>query len=167
MANREEKQKILDNLYVQISSFDNKANIFITVIGIVFALSLSFLDIFKDCNFIKSSCEVKIYYYICFMLFVVNIIFSIFAFVMVIVPRKYKGKKVNANYYKHIARMNVDDLKNEVNDYIKDEEQIINQIKINGDICNKKHNWTLTGMISLLPCIIWLFNLIIIISFIL
>ena len=65
MANREEKQKILDNLYLQISSFDNKANIFITVIGIVFALSLSFLDVFKDCSFIKSSNEVKIYYYIC------------------------------------------------------------------------------------------------------
>ncbi len=50
MGNREEKQKILDNVYLQISSFDNKANIFITVIGIVFALSLSFLDVFKDCN---------------------------------------------------------------------------------------------------------------------
>ena len=50
---------------------------------------------------------------------------------------------------------------------IKDEEQIINQIKINGDICNKKHNWVMGGMISLLPCIIWLLNLIIIISFIL
>lgn len=167
MANREEKQKILDNIYLQISSFDNKANIFITVIGIVFALSLSFLDVFKDCSFVKSNCGVKIYYYICFMLFVLNIIFSIFAFVMVIVPRKYKGKKVNANYYKHITRMSIGDLKKEINDYIKDDEQIINQIKINGDICNKKHNWVMTGMISLLPCIIWLFNLIIIISFLL
>ena len=167
MANREEKQKILDNIYLQISSFDNKANIFITVIGIVFALSLSFLDVFKDCSFVKSNCGVKIYYYICFMLFVLNIIISIFAFVMVIVPRKYKGKEINANYYKHIARMDVEGLKKEINDYIKDEEQIINQIKINGDICNKKHNWVMTGMISLLPCIIWLFNLIIIISFLL
>ena len=34
------------------------------------------------------------------------------------------------------------------------------------DICNKKHNWVMAGMISLLPCIIWLLNLIIIISFI-
>lgn len=167
MANREEKQKILDNIYLQISSFDNKANIFITVIGIVFALSLSFLDVFKDCNFAKSNCGVKIYYYICFMLFVLNIIFSIFSFVMVIVPRKYKGKKVNANYYKHIAIMSIGDLKKEINDYIKDEEQIINQIKINGDICNKKHNWVMAGLISLLPCIIWLLNLIIIISFVL
>ena len=86
---------------------------------------------------------------------------------MVIVPRKYKGKEINANYYKHIARMNAEGLKMEINNYIKDEEQIINQIKINGDICNKKHNWVITGMISLLPCIMWLFNLIIIISFLL
>lgn len=167
MANREEKQKILDNLYAQISSFDNKANIFITVIGIVFALSLSFLDVFRDCSFVKSSCGVKIYYYTCFILFIINIIFSIFSFVMVIVPRKYRGKKVNANYYKHIAGMSIIDLKKEINDYIKDEEQIINQIKINGDICNKKHNWVMAGMISLLPCTIWLLNLIIIISFVL
>ena len=80
---------------------------------------------------------------------------------------RYKGKKVNANYYKHIARMSIGDLKKEINDYIKDEEQIINQIKINGDICNKKHNWVMVGMLSLLPCIIWLLNLIIIISFVL
>ena len=135
MEKREEKQKILDNLYLQISSFDNKANIFITVIGIVFALSLSFLDVFKDCNFINANDVIKIYYYICFMLFVVNIIFSIFAFVMAIVPRKYKGKKINANYYRHIAKMNIVELRKEINSYIKDEEQIINQIKINGDIC--------------------------------
>lgn len=75
MANTEEKQKILDNIYLQISSFDNKANIFIIVIGIVFALSLSYLDVFKDCNFVKSNSGVKIYNYICFMLFVLNIIF--------------------------------------------------------------------------------------------
>ena len=75
MAHRAEKQKILDNIYLQISSFDNKANIFITVIGIVFALSLSFLDVFKDCSFVKSNSGVKIFYYICFMLFVFNIIF--------------------------------------------------------------------------------------------
>lgn len=167
MGNREEKQKILDNIYLQISSFDNKANIFITVIGIVFALSLSFLDVFNECNFINASYYVKIYYYICFMSFVVNIILSIFSFVMVIVPRKYYGGNINANYYKHIAKMSVKELKNKINDYIKDEEQIINQIKINGDICNKKHNWVMAGMISLLPCIIWLLNLIIIISFIL
>ena len=86
---------------------------------------------------------------------------------MTIVPRKNNCIEINANYYKHIAKMNINELTKEINDYIKNEEQIINQIKINGNICNKKHNWVMTGMISLCPCIVCFFNLIIIISLIL
>lgn len=167
MGKREDKQKILDNLYSQISSFDNKANIFITVIGIMFALSLTFLNIFGDDRFVNAKNGVKLYYNICFILFVINIIFSLFAFIMTIVPRKNNCIEINANYYKHIAKMDINELTKEINDYIKDEEQIINQIKINGNICNKKHNWVMIGMISLCPCIVCFFNLIIIIRLIL
>ena len=51
MNKNEQKQEILSGISNQISSFDNKASILISAIGILFALSLSFLDVFCEEKF--------------------------------------------------------------------------------------------------------------------
>lgn len=45
------KEKINENINIikeQIDKFDNKANILITIVGIIFAISLSMLDVFRE-----------------------------------------------------------------------------------------------------------------------
>ena len=68
MSKNEEKHEILSGISNQISSFDNKASILISAIGIVFALSLSFLDVFCEEKFLLKSQNFKTFYYILFIL---------------------------------------------------------------------------------------------------
>ena len=55
---RYEKKEILNGIYSQISSFDNKAGLLISVLGIVFGLSLNFFEVFSKCSFLCSENDV-------------------------------------------------------------------------------------------------------------
>ena len=77
----EAKQTILDGIYSQISSFDNKANILISVMGIFFAISLNFLSIFQETSFKNAAENEKNWYTVLFFLFCVFSVFTIFSFI--------------------------------------------------------------------------------------
>ena len=47
MDKRSEKKEILNGIYAQIGSFDSKAGLLISILGIVFGLSLDFFGIFS------------------------------------------------------------------------------------------------------------------------
>ena len=54
----ETKEKAIENIGIikeQIDKFDNKANILITIVGIIFAISLSMLDVFRTFESITAS----------------------------------------------------------------------------------------------------------------
>lgn len=73
----------------QIDKFDNKANILIAIVSIVFAVSLSMLDIFREFESITVSyILLLIFTSLYFISFCLEMIFLI----MVICPRRKKNK---------------------------------------------------------------------------
>lgn len=154
MNRREEKEKILLGVSSQISSFDNKANILISAIGIVFALSLSFLDVFSEESFLQKNECFKTVYYALFILFIINTIVAIGSYILVIIPRKKIGYKNYANYYNDIAALNINDYKTYNNffyNYTKKDNLLIEQIIINSKICKIKHFFLKLGILVLIP----------------
>lgn len=164
MSRNKEKQEILSGINYQISSFDNKASILISAIGIVFALSLSFLDVFCKEEFLSKSLIFKTFYYILFILFIFNTIIVIGSYILVIIPRKKIGNKKYANYYNDIAELDIDDHKDYddlLEDYTKNDILLTEQIIINSKICKIKHTFLKIGIISLIPFSILLLVLIV------
>ena len=154
MNKNEQKHEILSGISNQISSFDNKASILISAIGIVFALSLSFLDVFCDEDFLLKSQNFIIVYYILFILFIINTIIVIGSYILVIIPRKKIGNKKYANYYNDIAELDINDHKDYddlLEDYTKNDILLTEQIIINSKICKTKHTFLKVGIISLIP----------------
>lgn len=164
MSKTEEKNDILSGISNQISSFDNKASILISAIGIVFALSLSFLDVFCEDDFLLKSQNFKTVYYTLFILFIINTIIVIGSYILVIIPRKKIGNNKYANYYNDIAELDIDDHKDYddlLEDYTKNDILLTEQIIINSKICKTKHKFLKVGIISLIPFSILLLVLII------
>lgn len=159
---KEEKNNILNSIYAQISAFDNKASILISVIGIVFAISLNFLSIFQTESFTNSYISLKVWYYIFFFTFCLTSFLSILSFVMVIIPRSDKRAQNSPNYYKNISSMSIEEINNAI--VGKENDYLIKQIKINGDLCMKKHKWLMAGIYLLIPFAISISILIIFIS---
>ena len=149
-----ENKEILNGLQSQIVSFDNKASILLSVVGIIFALALSFLDVFHSGFFIEKCLRFKISYYILFGGFILATVISIFSFAMVILPRKHNRKVKYPNYYKDIVKMTKNDLENALNDYSNKNDLILDQIMINAEISEKKHKWLFVGIISLVPFVL-------------
>ena len=164
MDKNNKKEDILGGVSNQISSFDNKASILISAIGIVFALSLSFLDVFCDEDFLLKSQNFKTVYYILFILFIINTIIVIGSYILVIMPRKKIGNQKYANYYNDIAELDIDDHKDYddlLEEYTKNDILLTEQIIINSKICKTKHTFLKVGIISLIPFSISLLVLIV------
>ena len=81
------KQISLDIILNQIASFDHKASVIVSILGILFALSFLVIEIIMD-----KQGNVKIYIFISFILFLISIISSLILAVLVLKPRKRKGK---------------------------------------------------------------------------
>lgn len=115
----------------QIDKFDNKANILIAIVSIVFAISLSMLDIFTSLYFIS---------------FCLEMIFLI----MVIYPRRKKNKdKKSLSYYLDVSTM-TDDKINACLENI-DCSSEIDQLRINANICTRKHKFLVRAIWTLIP----------------
>ncbi len=152
---RDEKKEILQGIQNQIGNFDNKASIFLATVGIVFALSSSFLEIFRSEWYIQLEDGVyKWWYKGLFISFIIVSFLMVLSFVLVLRPRKKKNNKNYANYYKDIAKINREELGKVLNDYAKDDELLMDQMKINSEICNKKHFYLVIGEILLIPFIV-------------
>ena len=152
METKNEKKEILNGIYVQIGSFDNKAGLLISVLGIVFGLSLDFFEVFSKCSFLYTeNMFLKILCYIAFGLYCLSFLFSISSFVLVIIPRSHKGQKTNVNHYKDICNMSQDEFNHNFKNYCENDNIINYQIFANSQICNKKHLFLKMGIYGLLP----------------
>ena len=152
MEIKNEKKEILNGIYSQISSFDNKSGLLISVLGIVFGLSLDFFGIFSKCSFVRcDSPLLKASCYIALVIYCIAFIFSIGCFVFVIIPRSHNGKRNNVNYYKDICSMTLDDFNSNIKKYCESNDIIDYQIFANARICNKKHVFLKLGIYGLVP----------------
>ena len=152
MENRE--KEILNGVQAQISSFDNKASILLSVVGIIFALTLSFLDVFHADYYIAKSSAYKGWYFTLFIIYIILTIVLIVSLILVIIPRSHKTKKKYSDYYKDIDDMSIDKLKESIYNSSKNDTDVLEQIKINSNICAKKHYCLKLGAIMYIPFII-------------
>lgn len=92
-SNIQNDKEILNGILTQINSFDSKAGILISVIGIVFGLSLTLLTSFKE----YSACEQKlIAFAIIYILFVISSLITITFSVLVIFQEEVKKRKITS-----------------------------------------------------------------------
>lgn len=139
-----EKIELLNDIKNQIASFDNKANILLTVNGFILAFTTSFtnlLDPYKGID--AQTYDVRFYIsVIALILYFVSLLVSGGLFVSVIFPRKrLKNVLPSNNYYIDIA-------KTKYEDYIKDEKDdrdVDSQIWMNSKISSIKHHLIVTG----------------------
>ena len=131
----------------QIDKFDNKANILIAIVSIVFAISLSMLDIFREFESITVSyILLLIFTSLYFISFCLEMIFLI----MVIYPRRKKNKdKKSLSYYLDVSTMTDD----EINACLEniDCSSEIDQLRINANICTRKHKFLVRAIWTLIP----------------
>ena len=152
-------QRILDGVQSQISAFDSKAGILISVIGIVFALSLSMLDIFP--NLINATTQ-YVTLAITYGLSLLCELFAIFCSIMVVFPRSHKeSKPCNVNYYMDLSLMDYEAFKIAKNNFFSREEAFFRQIETNAKIAKRKHRWLKASIICLIPLAITLITSII------
>ena len=149
-------KEILNDVQCQIGSFDAKATTLLSIVGIVFGLALSCVDVIHQDFFVKQCDSFKCWFIVLLIIFLVSTIFSIFCFVMAIVPRKNKTNVLYPNYYKDINKMDESQLKSSIQNYNEKEDLIIGQIKINSSICYTKHKWLIAGICSFIPFVILL-----------
>ena len=132
----DQKAETLKILLNQITSFDNKASIIVTILGIVFALSFTVIDVIAG----KSACQ-KPYIFASFISFLVCVLLSFTFAISVFSPRKRKKNivhKRSLTYYEDLKDMDAreyEDLFNASNDA----GASIEQINTNAEICSKKH----------------------------
>lgn len=140
--------EILNNVQNSIKSFDNKAGILASIMGIVFGLSLFFLDTFKNILSLVSADDSIIYkryvsFAIIYGIFLLVSFLTICCSLLVIFPRKNKRetRKNNINYYLDLSKMNYESYEDNKKEWTTSSDAVWKQIKINSIICKKKHNF--------------------------
>lgn len=146
------KERINENIGVikeQIDKFDNKANILIAIVGIVFAVSLGMFEAFN--RFSWNDNRVRLILLLtfsgCYFLsFIIELVFL----VLVIFPRAKQGEdKKSTSYYLDVSKMKNEDILKALQDDNSDIE--IDQLMINSKICTRKHKLLVKGIWTLIP----------------
>lgn len=148
------KEKATENIGIikeQIDKFDNKANILIAMVGIVFAISLSILDVFREFESITTSyILLLIFTSLYFISFGLEMVFLI----MVIYPRRKKNKdKKSLSYYIDVSTMTDDEIISSFDN--EDCVSEIDQLKINATICTRKHRCLVKAIWTLIPLFVF------------
>lgn len=167
--NLKQDYKILDNVQGSIRAFDSKAGILISIIGIAFGLSLSFLDFYSNLNILFSSCSItrhiydmrRITFSIIYSLYLLFGLGAIISSLFVFYPRKNNKNSphINVNYYWDLTYMNIADYLNNKNIWLSDEKTVWDQIKRNSEICKTKHKFLIRSIILFILFLIFLIAL--------
>lgn len=160
MSNNAEKSLL--SIQEQINKFDNKANSLITIVGIVFALSLGILDTFNQFVGIELTEELQykfrlliLFSTLYFISFTVELVFLI----LVVYPRKKKEGQPSLTYYADVAGLS----KEQIRELLQESEEnslatTIDQISINAKICKQKHRFLVIAIWCLIPLFVFMFS---------
>lgn len=140
-------QYLIDDIKRQITGFDNKASILLTVNGFILAFTTSFVNLLEPYKG-ESALSLDTRFYItviALVLYFTSLLISGGLFVSAIFPRK-RAKKTEPsnNYYVDIANMEFDKYKESIDKV--DEDDSKHQIWINAKICYKKHRLIVAGI---------------------
>lgn len=156
--------KIRDYLFgiqEQINKFDNKANSLITIVGIIFALSLGVLETFNQFigTELTEKLQLKLSLLISFsLLYFISFTLELIFLILVIYPRKKKEGKTSLNYYMDVAKLNQEEIKGLLQASDEDILDInIDQLYINSKICKQKHKFLVIAIWCLIPLFVFMF----------
>lgn len=173
------KEQIFCEIENQINKMDSKAGMLISALGIVFALTTDLFSIYSIEKFNDFSVSFKAFCFVITGLYCLSFVFSMFMFIGAILPRTNKKQKkqnnedFHVNYYYDLSNKlrlasknkNIDiselfnkAIESEINDGHKNLE---NQIFTNADICRKKHDKIVMGIVGLIPFVISMIGLIV------
>lgn len=148
---KEQKKLSLELVLNQIASFDNKASIIVSILGIVFALSFTVIEVISS-----KSDQIKPYIFSSFIFFLIFVIAALTFSVLVLFPRNRKGNLDNKSltYYKDLKDITSDE-------YIrlfKDNGDCgisIEQINQNARICSFKHSMLKISIMLMIPMVLF------------
>jgi putative Ca2+/H+ antiporter (TMEM165/GDT1 family) len=147
----EQKRRSLEILLAQIASFDNKASIIVSILGIVFALSFTVIETVST-----KVGDMKIYIFISFVLFLISIISFLICAVLVLKPRKREKtpEHKSLTYYIDLENMSEEEYSKlfELND---DGGTSFEQLNENAKICHKKHKLLMGSIVCMIPLVIF------------
>ena len=151
MPTKDKLDNSLNTIKDQIDKFDNKANILIAIVGIVFAISLSMLDVFRGYESITTP---YILLLIFASLYFISFGLEMFFLIMVIYPRRKKTKNNKSlSYYIDIATMTDDEI---LACFEKEDcSSELDQLKINANICTRKHKFLVKAIWTLIPLFVF------------
>lgn len=173
------KEQIFCEIENQINKMDSKAGMLISALGIVFALTTDLFSLYSIEKFNDFSVSFKAFCFVITGLYCLSFVFSMFMFIGAILPRTNKKQKkqnnedFHVNYYYDLSNKlrlasknkNIDiselfnkAIESEINDGHKNLE---NQIFTNADICRKKHDKIVMGIVGLIPFVISMIGLIV------
>ena len=148
---KEQKRLSLELILNQITSFDNKASIIVSILGIVFALSFTVIDVISS-----KADQIKPYIFSSFLFFLISIIAALTFSVLVLFPKNRKGKLnlKSLTYYKDLKDITDDEyirlFKDNGNCGIS-----IEQINQNARICSFKHLMLKISIILMIPMVLF------------
>lgn len=147
MDNKVKANENINIIKEQIDKFDNKANILIAIVSIVFAISLSMLDILKNRESITISYILLLIFTSCYF---ISFGLEMFFLIMVIYPRRKKNKdKKSLSYYLDVSSMTDDEIDACLENIDCSSE--IDQLRINANICTRKHKFLVRAIWALIP----------------
>ena len=173
------KEQIFCEIENQINKMDSKAGMLISALGIVFALTTDLFSIYSIEKFNDFSVSFKAFCFVVTGLYCLSFVFSMFMFIIAILPRTNKKQKkqnnedFHVNYYYDLSNklrlasknknINISELFNKaIESEIKDgRTSLENQIFTNADICRKKHDKIVMGIVGLIPFVISMIGLIV------
>lgn len=147
MDNKVKANENINIIKEQIDKFDNKANILIAIVSIIFAISLSMLDILKNRESITISYILLLIFTSCYF---ISFGLEMFFLIMVIYPRRKKNKdKKSLSYYLDVSSMTDDEIDACLENIDCSSE--IDQLRINANICTRKHKFLVRAIWTLIP----------------
>lgn len=144
----EHEVKALETIYSQISSFDQKASILLSVLGILFGLSITLMDYVKT-----AEGDIRKFPLILLLCFWASISLSIFFSILVIIPRKKSKEFVGKGslyYYHDLVTMSLKDFLLLCENSMSI-DTLYCQIKEISKICKIKHKMLILSILFLIP----------------
>lgn len=158
----EKSGEAIANIQDQINKFDNKANSLITIVSIVFALSLGILETFNQYVGIELTVKLQLKFNLLialsilyFIAFAVEMVFLL----LVIYPRRKKRGEISYSYYLDANNLSKENIKECIVAESGSELQSdIEQIKVNAKICSTKHKYLVVAIWLMIPLFVFMFS---------
>lgn len=157
----EKSQEAIVSIQEQINKFDNKANSLITIVSIVFALSLGLLETFNQFVGVEMTAKIQLKFNWLIslsVLYFISFAIEMFFLLLVIYPRSKKQGNKSLSYYLDASKLSKEEIIKQLDSKNIDSlESDIEQISVNAKICSRKHKYLVIAIWLMIPLFLCMF----------